>query len=48
MLAFHVWDIISVTLISVPFYHYRDDFLTFSLVDNGNKIRIIIDLLSFI
>ena len=44
--SFHVWDIISVTLISVTFYRYGDDFLTFSLVDNGNKIQIIIDLLS--
>ena len=46
--SFHVWDIISITLISVTFYRYRDEFLTFSLVDNGNKIQIIIDLLSFI
>ena len=41
-----VWDIISVTLISVTFYRYGDDFLIFSLVDTFNKIRFIIDLLS--
>ena len=43
-----VWDIISVTLISVTFYRYGDDFLIFSLVDTVNKVRITIDLLSFI
>ena len=43
-----VCDIIAVTLISVTFYRYGDDFLIFSLVDTVNEIRIKINLLSFI
>jgi len=43
-----VWMVISVTVISVTFYRYGNDFWIFSLVDNGNKIWIIIDMLSFI
>lgn len=36
--------VISITVRSITFYHDGDDFLTFSFVDNVNKIWIIFDL----